>query len=158
MDMLRRVRKPWPSRNSSSVMMSSLSCASLSFSDDAYDCPVGGVYGLGVWRIGWTKGRFGRNEADVVEICEPPLVVRMCGVLRPACANATSDADRLLDSCIPNPDNAPFSDVDLDRSNLPWFGSSLELDIFRRYGLILGVAEISGKGSSYVAKGVGNCE
>lgn len=134
--MLRLARKG--GNFSSSFTISLLSLASSSFMDEAYECVVG------VNRIGCTNVPDGRYDPEVLEACDPTLVVRRCGVPRlPIVANDTSDAERLLPkSCIPSPANAPpFSDVDLERSSRSWFCSSFAEDSLRRYGLIFGVEE-----------------
>ena len=110
-----RLRKLWPTWTSSSVTMSLLSFASSSFTDNAL-----GVHDrLGVWRKGWRKGWVGLKDPEPVDMCEPVLVDRACGVLRVTCEKLTSDADGVPKSCMPNPARAPFSEVDLDRSSRP---------------------------------------
>ena len=107
--------------------------------------------------MGWMNGR---KEPDPVETWEPTLVVRVCGVRRPALEKFNSEDVRAPKSCIPNPDNVPFSDTDLDKSRRPCSSSSFPAEILRRYGLIFGVEDIdavedsSGNCSSCVAYGV----
>ena len=131
--MLRRERYPLPSLNSSSTT-SLLSSASSSLSDDLleYCVGIGGVYGLGVCRIGWIKGCVGLKDPEPVDTDEQPLTVLECEVvlLLEFDEKETSLAVLAPISCMPKPARPAFSVVDRDKSSFPW--SSLVLEDLRR--------------------------
>jgi hypothetical protein len=130
--MLRRERYPLPSLNSSSTT-SLLSSASSSLSDEVLEwVGIGGVYGLGVCRIGWMKGCVGLKDPEPFDTDEHPLTVLECEVvlLLGFAEKETSLAVFAPMSCIPKPASPSFSVVDRDRSSFPW--SSFELEVLRR--------------------------
>ena len=43
--------------------------------------------------MGCMKGWVGVKERELTDVCDPPLVVRVCAVLRLVCENVTSDTD-----------------------------------------------------------------